>query len=74
MAHKKGGVDEPIPEPAIWFIFESLVIGGLLMSQGHPTTPVEDWIPIVHRDVKPDNVFVGDFPQPPPIGDREWSM
>ncbi|KAK3708754.1 hypothetical protein LTR37_011275 [Vermiconidia calcicola] len=50
----------PIPEPAIWAFFNDLVDAFLVLQYG--AVEEEDakarWRPIVHRDVKLDNVFL----------------
>lgn len=59
-----------IPEPAMWHIFECLVNAGLIMQQGHILQPDPEWIGdgnfeengVVHLDIKPNNVFIGDYP------------
>jgi serine/threonine protein kinase len=49
-----------IPEQFIWYIFECLCIVGLLLERGDvERNPMSDWIPIVHRDMKMCNVFLG---------------
>jgi serine/threonine protein kinase len=51
--------DENIPEPYLWHTFECLAIAGLLMERGEmENNPVSEWTPIVHRDLKLDNVFL----------------
>ncbi|KAK6424308.1 hypothetical protein LTR95_016412, partial [Oleoguttula sp. CCFEE 5521] len=55
---------EPIPEPAIWAILYGLVEACVVLEQGHTDTPLDGWQPIVHRDFKLDNVFLGDFLDP----------
>ena len=67
-------LNQPIPEPFIWHIFESLVNVGLLMEQGSLTQAQAQagWRLIVHRDLKPLNVFVGLHPQPVPTRDN-WA-
>lgn len=57
-------INQPIPEPLIWHIFESLVNAGLLMEQGHITQAQNPWNQIFHRDFKPQNVFLGRHPDP----------
>jgi hypothetical protein len=55
-----------IPEPAIWHIFETLIKAGLVMEQGAESLPSPPWFiggPVVHMDIKPDNVFIGDYPE-----------
>ncbi|KAK4626372.1 hypothetical protein CLAFUW4_04240 [Fulvia fulva] len=53
--------DRVIPEPMIWATAEALAYAGLAMAKGSedPTAPPdEDWKPVVHRDLKPDNIFL----------------
>ncbi|GAB7322247.1 hypothetical protein MBLNU13_g03239t3 [Cladosporium sp. NU13] len=45
--------DSYIPEPAIWHIFNSLIKAGLAMERV--------FAEVVHLDIKPDNVFLGDY-------------
>ena len=49
-----------IPEPALWSIFNDLVDACLLLQYGDVDgdEPVEGWAPIVHRDIKLDNVWL----------------
>lgn len=61
--------DSHIPEPAIWHIFESLIKAGLVLQQGNTTHPLPELVGrgikeqgIVHLDIKPANVFIGDYP------------
>lgn len=65
-------IDRPIPEPSIWYIFESLVNVGLLMEQGSITQAQARWLQIIHRDPKPHNVFLGPHPQAVPNRDN-WA-
>lgn len=57
-----------IPEPAIWHMFETLIKAGLVMEQGDVDQPMPGWNdvnvggPVVHMDLKPDNLFIGDYP------------
>jgi serine/threonine protein kinase len=56
-----------IPEPAIWHIFETLIKAGLVMEQGAEGPPPPPWWvggPVVHLDLKPGNVFIGNEPEP----------
>jgi serine/threonine protein kinase len=57
-----GIAEENIPEPYLWHIFECLALAGLLVERGDTDelerNPPSDWIPIVHRDLKLDNVFL----------------
>jgi len=59
-------VEQPVPEPLVWHIFESLVNVGLLMEQGDIDQAQPGWIGIIHRDLKPSNVFVDVHPPPVP--------
>lgn len=65
-------LNRPIPEPLIWHIFESLVNAGLLMQQGSVTQRQAGWTLILHRDFKPQNVFLGLHPDPVPTRDN-WA-
>lgn len=48
-----------VPEPFVWHISECLTIVGLLLERGEmERNPLSDWKPIVHRDLKLDNVFL----------------
>lgn len=74
--------DSHIPEPAIWHIFESLIKAGLVLQQGSTTHPIPDWVGsgaqeqgIVHLDIKPANVFIGDYPpQLPNTATQHFAM
>jgi serine/threonine protein kinase len=66
-----------IPEPFLWHVVESLAIAGLLLERGVVDgNPMRNWETIVHRDLRPANIFFGD-PDPerfnryptPKIGD-----
>jgi serine/threonine protein kinase len=63
---RNGNNESHIPEPAIWHIFESLIKAGLVMERGFANRrderPDRGWQDIVHLDIKPDNVFIGDYP------------
>jgi serine/threonine protein kinase len=54
--------EENIPEPYLWHTFECSAIAGLVMERGDTDelerNPPSDWTPIVHRDLKLDNVFL----------------
>jgi serine/threonine protein kinase len=71
-----------IPEPAIWHIFESLIKAGLVLQQGSTTHPLPAWVGrgpaeqgIVHLDIKPANVFIGDYPpQQPNTATQNFAM
>lgn len=48
------------PEPFLWHVFECLAIAGLVMERGEVReNPMSDWVPIVHRDMKLSNTFLG---------------
>ncbi|KAK4555773.1 trifunctional histidinol dehydrogenase [Recurvomyces mirabilis] len=49
-----------LPEAFLWSVFESLAHASLLMATGdiHPS-PVSDWTPIYHLDMKLANIFLG---------------
>lgn len=50
---------DEIPEPLLWYFFESLAETGLLMERGYLNAPSgHAWQEIVHRDLKPANVFL----------------
>ncbi|OQN97052.1 hypothetical protein B0A48_16856 [Cryoendolithus antarcticus] len=55
---------EPIPEPAVWAVLWGLVAACVVLEQGDEHEPVDGWEPVVHRDFKLDNVFLGDFLDP----------
>ena len=57
-------VDYMIPEPVVWHAFDTLIRAGLVMQQGDVDGPADNWIggPVVHLDLKPENLFVGDYP------------
>jgi serine/threonine protein kinase len=56
-----------IPEPAIWHIFNSLIKAGLAMERVFASENDQDnarkLAEVVHLDIKPDNIFLGDYPQ-----------
>lgn len=48
-----------VPEPYLWHTFECLATAGLLMERGEmERNPLSDWTPIVHRDLKLDNIIL----------------
>ncbi|KAK4941070.1 hypothetical protein LTR28_008989 [Elasticomyces elasticus] len=52
-----------LPEPFVWWVFESLVNAAIVMARGKTEGEVKDWKKVgevVHRDMKPGNVFVGE--------------
>jgi len=53
-----------IPEPAIWCAFEALIRAGLVMEQGDVDQARPGLVggPVVHLDFKPDNLYLGDYP------------
>lgn len=75
---------EHIPEPFIWRVFHSLAEIGMAMEKGHarPNRPsLADWQQIVHREVKPSNIFLaapidGHFESypTPKLGDYDLSF
>lgn len=57
----------PIPEPMLWNILETLASAAAALSRGHvgdeaaaadPRRRPRNWKPIVHRDIKPGNIFL----------------
>jgi serine/threonine protein kinase len=49
-----------IPEAFLWHIFESLCVAGLLLERGAvEDNPMRRWKTIVHRDLRPANIFFG---------------
>lgn len=65
-------INQHIPEPLIWHIFESLVNAGFLMEQGSVAQRRAGWTQILHRDFKPQNAFLGLHPNPVP-GRENWA-
>lgn len=55
-----------IPEPAIWHIFNSLIKAGLAMERVFASENdqhnAQKLAEVVHLDIKPDNIFLGDYP------------
>lgn len=62
--------DRYIPEPAIWYIFNSLIKAGLTMEQvsvdEDDPTGAQNLGEVVHLDIKPHNIFLGDYPRNDP--------
>jgi serine/threonine protein kinase len=49
-----------IPEAFLWHVFESLCVAGLLLERGVvEDNPMRHWRTIVHRDLRPANIFFG---------------
>jgi len=65
-------INQPIPEPLLWHIFESLVNAGLLMERRTVTQANGGSTEIVHRDFKPQNAFLGLRPDSAP-GRDNWA-
>ena len=65
-------INQHVPEPLIWHIFESLVNAGLFMEQGGVDQPRAGWTQILHRDFKPQNAFLGLHPDPA-SGRSDWA-
>ncbi|KAI1641277.1 kinase-like domain-containing protein [Biscogniauxia mediterranea] len=62
---KKAHEPDLIPESFLWHAFVGLsdALGFLRTGQSHISVPLEKndpkaWVPIIHRDIKPDNVFL----------------
>jgi len=68
MRHYRAGahdaINNMIPEPVIWCAFETLIKAGLVMEQGDADQPPPVWNngPVLHLDLKPDNLYLGPFP------------
>jgi serine/threonine protein kinase len=74
-------VKQTPPEMWLWMAFEKLVDCGLIMEQGSVDGPsASDWRQVVHRDLKPDNVFIDqpgdDWPDmvQPKLGDFGFAI
>jgi serine/threonine protein kinase len=69
-------IDFMVPEPVIWHAFESLIHAGLVMRQGRVSGPVKRWVggPVVHLDLKPENVFIGDYPNQTAQNPQNFAM
>ncbi|KAJ9648237.1 hypothetical protein H2199_001090 [Coniosporium tulheliwenetii] len=48
----------PIPEPFMWYVFEAMASALLVLHEGGAEVPVPKWTPILHLDLKPDNIFL----------------
>ncbi|CZT25262.1 uncharacterized protein RCC_10991 [Ramularia collo-cygni] len=53
-------VERPVPEPFIWKLFEDLVNACVILDRGDVDPGGASWDPIVHRDMKLDNIFLSD--------------
>ena len=55
----------PFAEPFLWRVAEVIATVGLAMERGHidaeNDVPAPGWKQIVHRDIKPDNIFLDDL-------------
>lgn len=49
---------EAMPEPWLWRVFEALALAGLVMEKGGCNEHLDDWLQVVHRDIKPHNIFL----------------
>jgi serine/threonine protein kinase len=58
-----------IPEPAIWHIFNSLIKAGLTMQGVFMNDNDHVNAEVVHLDLKPDNIFLGNYPPTDPDDD-----
>jgi serine/threonine protein kinase len=54
--HKSRQQTSYIPEPTIWYMFDSLAMPGQLFK-------AQELEEVVHLDIKPGNVFFGDYPR-----------
>jgi serine/threonine protein kinase len=66
--HKSRQQTSYIPEPTIWYMFDSLAKAGLAMEQKLEAEPgqllkAQELEEVVHLDIKPGNVFFGDYPR-----------
>jgi serine/threonine protein kinase len=69
--------DYMLPEPVIWCAFEALIKAGLVMEHGSVGVGVQppaewDGAAVAHLDMKPNNVFIGEFPDQNVGGN--WTM
>lgn len=64
--HRAASIDQQqnicIPEPAIWHIFNSLIKAGLTMDNLFINDDDHVDAHVVHLDLKPSNIFLGDYP------------
>lgn len=59
-----------IPEPFVWYCFIQLCKAAKVMERGTDTMArVAGWREVIHRDIKPDNIFLYN----PPAG-GEWQL
>ena len=51
---------QSIPEPFLWYVAEQLVLVSMVMERGSsvPANAVNNWRGIIHRDFKPENIFL----------------
>ncbi|SMQ45537.1 unnamed protein product [Zymoseptoria tritici ST99CH_3D7] len=59
-----------IPEPFIWYCFMNLAKSAIIMEQGSIQAPIEGWKEVVHRDLKPGNIWLQD----PSTGRAQWAL
>lgn len=55
---QEGEEERLIPYPFLIYVFKALVQACLVLKQGSTTLGLKDWEEIVHRDMKPANVFL----------------
>ncbi|KAL8808624.1 MAG: hypothetical protein Q9200_004183 [Gallowayella weberi] len=64
LIRKKADVGRPFTENGVWEIFMQLTNAlawlqyGIRDACSHPEPPKPNWVGVLHRDIKPDNVFV----------------
>ena len=58
--YRRKSQEECIPEPFLWHLFETLTEAALVMAQGSVQDPQDDWLKVIHRDMKPDNILFTD--------------
>ncbi|EKD18528.1 uncharacterized protein L3040_007449 [Drepanopeziza brunnea f. sp. 'multigermtubi'] len=56
-------LQKPFKETTLWIILNCLVDGLMALEFGSedPNQPFADWVPIVHLDLKPDNVMLAEI-------------